>query len=182
MKAIVERDPDALARLYGLYAASLYGLALRITGDRIEAEDVLQEIFLQLWNRPEQYKEARGSPFTWMMTLCRNRAIDKVRSRLVRAKGHHRASEENAVMSAAESAPDRENEFDAESRQKAVNRAMSALPEDQRRAIEMAYFEDLTQSEIAEKLGVPLGTVKTRIRLGMMKLRDHLKPLHVPGV
>jgi len=170
--ALIERigrgDADALAALYDRHAPRVLGLTSRILGDRDEAEDVLQEVFLQVWRGPARFDASRGSAVTWLLILARSRAIDRLRS--LRRRGHDRqvpiddhpiASEENLERGA-------ENAQEGA----AVRRALEALPPDQRRALELAYFDGYTQSEIAQMTGAPLGTVKTRLRQGMMKLRD----------
>jgi RNA polymerase sigma-70 factor (ECF subfamily) len=144
------------------------GLTTRILGDPDEAEDVLQEIFLHVWRNPRQFDETRGSAVTWLLVLARSRAIDRLRSLRRRGKDRHVAIEDHAIASAEDL------ERGAENAQQGavVRRALAELPPDQRRALELAYFEGYTQSEIARMTGAPLGTVKTRLRQGMMKLRD----------
>jgi RNA polymerase sigma-70 factor (ECF subfamily) len=169
LQAIAAGDEQALARLYDRYRLILFGLTMRILNSRAEAEDVLQEALLQVWRRAGDFDPARGKPFTWLVTLTRSRAIDRLRQRAAR----HRLAE-----SAAEIAPDEASDaatdtLHAEQRE-IVTRALAQLPEEQRQALFMAYYEGLTQSEIASKLATPLGTIKTRMRSGMMKLRELL--------
>jgi len=140
---------------------------MRILNNREEAEDVLQEVFLQVWRRAKDFDENRGRPFTWLVTLARSRGIDRLRSlasreRVAVAEANERTEE---VSDAASDAIKSE-------RLGVVNSALADLPEDQKRPLMLAYFDGLTQSEIATKLNVPLGTVKTRMRSGMMKLRE----------
>ncbi|HEX6045449.1 MAG TPA: sigma-70 family RNA polymerase sigma factor [Pyrinomonadaceae bacterium] len=167
LKAIAAKDEAALGQLYDSYRLILFGVLMRILNNREEAEDVLQEVFLQVWRRAGDFDENRGRPFTWLVTLARSRGIDRLRTLASR--------ERVAVASAAES---REEVSDAASdairseRFGAVNSALADLPDEQRRPLVLAYFDGLTQSEIAVKLGLPLGTVKTRMRTGMIKLRD----------
>ena len=155
--------------LYDRYRLILFGLLVRILNSREEAEDILQEVFVQVWKRAADFDELRGKPFTWLVTLARSRAIDRLR--LLNAR-------ERVALAAARDAPEEASDaaldaFRAEQRQ-IVADALSQLPEEQRRTLVLAYFEGLTQSEIADRLGSPLGTVKTRMRSGMIKLRGLL--------
>ena len=169
LKAIAAKDDGALGRLYDGYRLILFGVLMRILNSREEAEDVLQEVFLQVWRRAGDFDENRGRPFTWLVTLARSRGIDRLRSLASRERvamaGANEASEE--VSDAATDAIRSEQRG-------VVNDALSQLPEDQKRPLMLAYFDGLTQSEIAMQLGAPLGTVKTRMRSGMMKLRELL--------
>ncbi|HEY6660064.1 MAG TPA: sigma-70 family RNA polymerase sigma factor, partial [Pyrinomonadaceae bacterium] len=147
----------------------LFGLLLRILNNRGEAEDVLQEVFLQVWRKAGDFDENRGRPFTWLVTLGRSRGIDRLRTLAARERvaeaGAREASEE--ISDAAADA------FKSEQRGLVTN-ALAQLPDEQKRPIMLAYFDGLSQSEIATRLGAPLGTVKTRMRTGMMKLREML--------
>jgi RNA polymerase sigma-70 factor (ECF subfamily) len=158
-----------LARLYDRYRSILFGLLVRILNSREEAEDVLQEVFLQVWRRATDFDERRGRPFTWLVTLARSRAIDRLRVLAARQRLAESAAQE-APQEASDAAADT---LHAEQKE-IVARALADLPEEQRHTLKLAYFEGLTQSEIAAKLGTPLGTVKTRMRSGMMKLRELL--------
>ena len=170
--ALIDRigkgDADALAFLYDRYASRVLGLTARILGDRDEAEDVLQEVFLQVWRTPRQFDSARGSAGTWLLILARSRAIDRLRS--LRRRGHGRQVPIDAQP--LTSGEDLERAAETSQEGAAVRRALAELPDEQRRALELAYFGGYTQTEIAEMTGAPLGTVKTRLRQGMMKLRD----------
>jgi len=169
MKAIAAKDEAALALLYDRYRVILFGLLMRILNSREEAEDVLQEVFLQVWRKAGDFDEERGRPFTWLVTLGRSRGIDRLRTLSARERvveaGAREASED--VSDAATDA------FKSEQRGLITN-ALAQLPDDQKRPIMLAYFEGLSQSEIATRLGAPLGTVKTRMRTGLMKLRELL--------
>ena len=169
LQAIARRDELALGLLFDRYRLILFGLLVRILNSRPEAEDILQEVFLQVWRRAADFDEQRGRPFTWLVTLARSRAIDRLRML---------ASRERLVASAARDVSDEASDavldaFRSEQRE-IVAGALAELPEEQRRALMLAYFEGLTQSEIATRLGTPLGTVKTRMRSGMIKLRELL--------
>ncbi len=166
---IARRDETALALLYDRHCRLLFGLVLRILRNRAEAEEVLQEVFIQVWTRMDTYNAALGSPIAWLVRVSRNRAIDRLRSNTVR----DRVASETAlapplVVEDVEARVARTEEH------RAVIRAMGALPDDQRELIEHAYFLGLTQSELADRFGLPLGTVKTRVRTGLMALRREL--------
>ncbi len=169
LKAVALKDESALAQVYDRYRVILFGLLLRILNNRQEAEDVLQEVFLQVWRRAADFDENRGRPFTWLVTLARSRAIDRLRSLAARERvALAGAREESEAISDAAS-----DAYRSEQRG-LVTAALAQLPDEQQRPLMLAYFEGLTQSEIAARLGTPLGTVKTRMRTGMIKLRDAL--------
>jgi len=169
LKAIAAREEAALAQLYDRYRTILFGLLMRILNNREEAEDVLQEVFLQVWRKAADFDESRGRPFTWLVTLARSRGIDRLRTLASRERvaeaGAREVSEE--ISDAATDA------FKSEQRG-LVSDALAKLPDEQKRPIMLAYFDGLTQSEIATRLGAPLGTVKTRMRTGMIRLRELL--------
>lgn len=172
---IAERDELAVGQLYDRYASYLFALLLRILKEHVEAEDSLQEVFLRVWDRAETYNESLGNPVVWLTRLTRNLAIDKLRSKLT----HQRKAEEELGKD------DEVHESDAErnplnnaqqTQQRAyINAALATLPHEQRVLIEYAYFQGFTQTELAEHFHVPLGTVKTRIRTGMISLRRQLE-------
>ena len=169
LKAIAARDEAALAQLYDRYRTILFGLLMRILNNREEAEDVLQEAFLQVWRKAADFDETRGRPFTWLVTLARSRGIDRLRTLAARERvavaGAREVSEE--ISDAAT------DTFKSEQRG-LVSDALAKLPDEQKRPIMLAYFDGLTQSEIATRTGAPLGTVKTRMRTGMIRLRELL--------
>ena len=171
LRAIAGGDEQALASLYDRYRLILFSLVLRILHSRDEAEDVLQELFLQVWKRASDFDEARGRPFTWLVTLARSRAIDRLRS----LNARERTATEAARAVGPESFSDAVDDAIRSQESVVVRRALAELPEEQRDALMLAYFEGLTQTEIATRLGAPLGTVKTRMRSGMMKLRELLR-------
>jgi RNA polymerase sigma-70 factor, ECF subfamily len=155
-------DQGAMAELYDRYSSVVYAVALRVLGDTGTAEDVLQEVFLQLWRRPGAFDAARGSLGSWLAVITRNRAIDSLRKR------RPETDIEDVVLSVApDLAADAERTLAAEK----VRGVMGGMAPAQRSALEMAYWEGMSHSEIAEKTGEPLGTVKTRIRTGLIALR-----------
>lgn len=171
--AMARGEKAALARLYDLLGRPLYSLALRVTNDPAEAQDVVQDVFLQLWNKAADYQPARGSFFAWAATLTRNRALDRVRMRKRRGEIIRDSA---ADIHPGQDAPETDSGDALWMREKAlaVRTALAGLPDEQRTAIELAFFSGLTQQQIAEQLGDPLGTVKARIRRGLLRLRDTL--------
>lgn len=167
IERVVSRDESAIAELYDRHHRLLFALILRILRDRSEAEEVLQEAFVLVWTKAASYNVALGSPAAWLVRIARNRAIDRLRSNTVRQR-----AAEAAPMPEGEDSP--EDRASVSEQQRAVARALSNLPAEQRVLIEQAYFLGLTQSELAERFQLPLGTVKTRIRTGMMALRQFL--------
>ena len=170
LKAVARGDEEALAQLYDQYRVILFGLLMRILNDREEAEDVLQEVFIQVWRRARDFDENRGKPFTWLVTLARSRGIDRLRSLGARERVAVAATREGS-----EESSDAASDAFRSEQQQLVRSALAQLPEEQKRPLVLAYFDGLTQTEIAEKLGAPLGTVKTRMRTGMGKLREILR-------
>ena len=169
LKAIAARDEAALAQLYDRYRVILFGLLMRILNNREEAEDVLQEVFLQVWRKAADFDENRGRPFTWLVTLGRSRGIDRLRTLAAR----ERVAEAGAREVVEETSDAATDAFKSEQRG-LVSDALAKLPDEQKGPIMLAYFEGLSQSEIATRLGAPLGTVKTRMRTGMNRLRELL--------
>ena len=169
LKAVARKNESALAGLYERYRLILFGLIMRILNNREEAEDVLQEVFIQVWRKAANFDETRGRPFTWLVTLARSRAIDRLRSLAARERVAVAGSrDETAEVSDAAL-----DAFRSEQRG-LVKSALDQLPEEQKHALVLAYFEGLTQTEIAARLGAPLGTIKTRMRAGLMRLREQL--------
>ena len=169
LHAVARGDEVALARLYDAYRVILFGLLVRILNSREEAEDILQDVFIQVWRRAKDFDEQRGKPFTWLVTLTRSRAIDRLR-----LLGARQRLMDSAAQNTPNEASDAVTDTLHSEQKEIIGRALAALPEDQSYTLKLAYFEGLTQSEIATKLGTPLGTVKTRMRSGMIKLRELL--------
>lgn len=172
---VVKGDQQAFSQLYDQSSVLLYSMALRILRDREQAAELLQEVYLEVWRKVARYDVGRGTPIAWLITLTRSRAIDRLRARASKP----RTSESLEGPSAAQVADRNPGPFEAqadEELRKLVVEALNSLPEAQQQAIELAYYEGLTHMEIAARLNQPLGTVKTRIKLGMSKLREALRP------
>jgi RNA polymerase sigma-70 factor, ECF subfamily len=176
LRRIAARDTAALAELYDRHSRLIFGLILRIIRDRAEAEEILQEAFVRVWTRAETYDPRLGGPLPWIVRVTRNVAIDRLRSRRTRAVIDTPAPDGHSAEAMA--APDIQSPEavagDAERRQLLID-ALSGLPADQRQLIEAAFFEGYTHSELARRFGLPLGTVKTRIRTGMITMRQRLE-------
>jgi RNA polymerase sigma-70 factor, ECF subfamily len=168
LERVAARDPTALGELYDQHSRLLFGLILRILKDRGQAEEVLQEVFVQAWTRAGTYNLRLGSPAGWLVGIARNRAIDRLRANSVRVRAVDAVPEPPPVETPERSAA-------AGERRRDVQRALDALPSVQRELIELAYFFGFTHSELAERFNLPLGTVKTRIRTGMLSLRGQLE-------
>lgn len=176
MQRLVLRDLAAFRTLYARYSSLVYSAALRVVRDPQIAEDMVQEIFLRLWRKPESYTASRGKFATWLTSVTRNRAVDEVRSRGRRFRHETASPEEQERELPGPDIDDPALTAELSDQRRLILTALSQLPAEQRQTIELAYFGGLTQQEIAERLGQPLGTVKTRIRLGMQKLRSALTP------
>ena len=168
---IQDRDSAALQELYDESSRVLYGLAFRMLGDRADAEEVILDVYHQVWNSADRYDASRGSVWSWLTVMTRNRAIDRLR------KSNLRRTRELPIEEPMDSAtgmpePERQSMFAQE--QRLVRQAMAKLGKEQRQAIELAFFSGLSHSEVAETLGAPLGTIKTRIRVGIQNLRKAL--------
>jgi RNA polymerase sigma-70 factor (ECF subfamily) len=172
IERIVSRDETAVGELYDRHARLLFGLILRIIRDRSEAEEILQEVFVLVWTRAETYNVSLGPPAAWLVRIARNRAIDRLRANSVRLRAVEAAMEPEPIETP-------ESRASLSEQQRAVARALASLPQDQRVLIEQAYFQGLTQSELAERFKLPLGTVKTRIRTGMLALRELLAQVFI---
>jgi RNA polymerase sigma-70 factor (ECF subfamily) len=175
LRRIGAKDRDAFAEFYDKYSTLLFSIASKILNDAAEAEDVLQETFMQIWEKAGNYDPNLGQPLGWTVTLVRNRAIDRIRASQRRNLLTMEAGVEFAI--AAKSTETANEAVSGHEKAKLIHSAVVDLPAEQRRAIELAFFSGLTQNEISEKLREPLGTVKARIRRGLLKLRDQLEGL-----
>ena len=182
LAAVARRDEGAFAQLYDLYAPILLGLLLRILHSRAEAEDVLQEVFLQVWQQAHSFDPARGRPFTWLVTLARSRAIDRLRAVESRERTARRSAEDSPAGEPASAREEAADELTLRAERAGMVRgALAELSEEQRSTLLLAYLGGLSQTEIAEQTGQPLGTVKTRTRSGLKKLHELLRNRYGAG-
>ena len=171
-------DEAALGTLYDRWQGAVRALAYRITGDDMEADDVVEEVFWQAWRQADRYDSARGSAGTWLLTVARSRSLDRVRAtKRTRAEASIDDAEVSSSEAFATPGPDPFAAAEQSERATLVAGALATLQPAQRECLELAYFGGLSQSEIATRTGQPLGTVKTRMRLALRKLRDTLAPL-----
>jgi RNA polymerase sigma-70 factor (ECF subfamily) len=167
-------DANGLTALYDRHSRAIFSLAFRILRDQADAEETVQDVFSQAWRQAARYETRRGAPAAWLLMMTRSRAIDRLRSRRAAAPpGGDVHTERLAEFSSPDVAPD--VQVVSADQAARLRRAMNELPAVQRLAIELAFFEGLTHAEVAERLEQPLGTVKTRIRLGLMRLRDAMQ-------
>jgi len=172
---VVKGDQQAFSQLYDHSSTLLFTLAVRILGNHEEASDLLQDVYLEVWRKVSRYDVGRGTPIAWLVTLTKSRAIDRLRARAARGYRATNSLEAGTAAQVADPGPSPlETQADQELRI-AVGAAVAGLPQAQQQAIELAYYEGLSHAEIAARLNQPLGTVKTRIKLGMSKLRDGLQ-------
>jgi RNA polymerase sigma-70 factor (ECF subfamily) len=174
MAQVVKGDHQAFSQLYDQSSSLLYTLALRILGDRDEAAELLQDIYLEVWKKVARYDVGRGTPMAWLVTLTRSRALDRLRTRASKAHTVVDSMDLSTPQVPDQSPGPFEIQADLELRN-AVSKALAELPEAQQQALELAYYEGLSHTEIAARLNQPVGTIKTRIKLGMNKLRTALK-------
>lgn len=173
---VASGDQGAFATLYDRLSGPLYSLALRMLGDASEAQDALQDVFLQIWRRAAGYDATKSSVFSWAMLMTRSRVIDRLRARgrrlrVLVASTDADPNETQLEESVAESTADTAERHD---KARHVRTMLKQLPTEQRQAVELAFFSDLTHHEIAAQLGQPLGTIKARIRRGLLKLRERI--------
>jgi RNA polymerase sigma-70 factor (ECF subfamily) len=172
---VVKGDQQAFSQLYDHSSTLLFTLALRILGNREEAVELLQDVYCEVWRKVSRYDIGRGTPVAWLITLTKSRAIDRLRARASRG---YQATNSLEAGTAAEVADPGPSPFETQADQElriAVGAAVAGLPVAQQQAIELAYYEGLSHAEIASRLNQPLGTVKTRIKLGMSRLRESLQ-------
>jgi RNA polymerase sigma-70 factor (ECF subfamily) len=172
LRHVADRQPEALEALYGRYAPTLLALGKRILGSVSDAEEILQEVFLHVWNNSKRYDAGRSSVSTWLILITRSRAIDRLRTRKVVERTRDAAVQENPVEHAS---PEGAEAVFVHERRERVRSEMDKLPPEQRQVLELAFYEGLSQSEIAARADLPLGTVKTRTLLAMKKLRGALR-------
>jgi len=170
MSRVADGDQGAFAELYDATSPIVFGIALRVLRDRAQAEEVAQEVFLEVWRTAARYDPGKGTPSAWINTMAHRRAIDRVRSAELSTQRDQRHAEDQL----ASTAPDISEEVVRRDVGRRVRRALATLPEAQRRPLALAYFDGRSQREVAEIMGLPLGTVKTRMRDAMRRLRTHL--------
>ncbi|HSR33392.1 MAG TPA: sigma-70 family RNA polymerase sigma factor [Anaerolineae bacterium] len=173
IQLIIHARVEALSELYDRYGRMVFSLALNSVGDSATAEEITQDVFLRVWQRARQYHSDRAKVSTWLTSITRHRAIDELRRRGSRPEQSVTWAEFSAVGEPTVDGPEGAAQLVME--QERVRAAVAQLPHEQQQVLALAYFQGLTQSRIAEALGLPLGTVKTRIRLGMQKLRETLQ-------
>jgi RNA polymerase sigma-70 factor (ECF subfamily) len=175
LERIARRDGSAIGELYDRHARVLFAIVCRIVRDQGEAEDVLQEAFVRVWEKADTYNRALGTPAAWLIRIARNRAIDRLRAR--RARPVTEPQDDAVLVTPADEqvVPGPERAAERSEERGAIAAALTHLTSEQRLLIEAAFYEGYTQSELAEKFHLPLGTVKTRIRTGMMALRGQLQ-------
>jgi RNA polymerase sigma-70 factor (ECF subfamily) len=177
MNAIQAEDPDALAQLYDRYNGILKALILRVIHNEAEADDLLQEIFMEIWNQAKNFSSQKGKPLGWMVTLARRRAIDGLRKKQAYARAEERLQNETEQQPDAWAHNATEEEIVLSDTRDLIRKVIAGLPPAQQEAIDLAFFRGMSQREIAAKTNTPLGTVKTRLELGLKKIYDGLKEL-----
>ena len=177
MKAIQAEDPDALSQLYDRYNGILKALILRVIHNEAEADDLLQEIFMEIWNQAKNFSSQKGKPLGWMVTLARRRAIDGLRKKQAYARAEERLQNETEQQPDAWAHNATEEEILLSDTRDLIRNVIAGLPPAQQEAIDLAFFRGMSQREIAAKTNTPLGTVKTRLELGLKKIYDGLKEL-----
>jgi RNA polymerase sigma-70 factor (ECF subfamily) len=176
LRQVASGDREAFSQLYDRFSGPLYGAALQILRDAAEAQDVVHDAFVSLWEKAAAFETSRGSAFAWAMTLVRNRAIDRLRMRRRRTELLADSAPEDLGYAGDFHAFTGGDSAALDDNARLVRAAVAALPPEQQKALELAFFSGLTQEEIARKLREPLGTVKARIRRGLLKLREALAP------
>jgi RNA polymerase sigma-70 factor (ECF subfamily) len=177
MKAIQAGDPDALSQLYDRYNGILKALILRVIHNEAEADDLLQEIFMEIWNQAKNFSAQKGKPLGWMVTLARRRSIDGLRKKQAYARAEERLQNEIEQQPDARVHNATEEEIVLGDTRALIRKVIKGLPPPQQQAIDLAFFRGMSQREIAAKTNTPLGTVKTRLELGLKKIYEGLKEL-----
>lgn len=182
LRLIAKRKADALRTLYDRYGRLVYSIAFQATSHAELAEEVTQDTFLRVWQHAATFDPQQGQLLSWMTRITRNRVIDLYRRQQTRSEGHTTYFEEMVDFDLSDEGQDVEASVETTQRGQAVRNALRQLPEEQRRVLALAYFRGLTQEQISNQLGEPLGTVKTRMRLGMQKLRRFLQAEHTDEI
>lgn len=177
MTGIQAGDPDALSQLYDRYNGIVKALILRIIHNDTEADDLLQEVFLEIWNQAKNFSAQKGKPLGWMVTLTRRRSIDALRKKQAYARAEERLQGEPELQPLAWVQNTTADDIRSGDTRSLIARVLSSLPEAQQQVIDLAFFRGMSQREIAAHTNIPLGTVKTRLELGLKKMYDSLKEL-----
>jgi len=177
MSGIQGGDPDALSQLYDRYNGIIKALILRVIHNEAEADDLLQEIFMEIWNQAKNFSAHKGKPLGWMVTLARRRAIDGLRKKQAYSRAEERLQSETEQQPEAWVHNTTETEISRGDTRQLIRKVIDSLPPPQQQAVELAFFQGMSQREIAAKTNTPLGTVKTRLELGLKKIYDGLKEL-----
>ena len=177
MLGIQKEDPESLSQLYDRYSGIIKALILRVVHNDAEADDLLQEIFMEIWNQAKNFSAQKGKPLGWMVTLARRRAIDGLRKKQAYARAEERLQNETEQQPDAWVLNTTEAEINLGDRRVIIRQVIDSLPPPQQEAVELAFFRGMSQREIAAKTNTPLGTVKTRLELGLKKIYDGLKEL-----
>ncbi len=177
MAGIQQEDPEALSKLYDRYNGIIKALILRVVHNEAEADDLLQEIFMELWNQAKNFSASKGKPLGWMVTLARRRAIDGLRKKQAYLRAGERLQHETEQQPDAWVHNATEEEINSSDTRALIRKVISSLPVAQQQAIELAFFRGMSQREIAAHTNTPLGTVKTRLELGLKKIYEGLKEL-----
>jgi RNA polymerase sigma-70 factor (ECF subfamily) len=177
MLGVQNEDPEALSQLYDRYSGIVKALILRVIHNDAEADDLLQEIFMEIWNQAKNFSAQKGKPLGWMITLARRRAIDGLRKKQAYARAEERLQNETEQQPEAWVLNTTEAEITLGDRRVLIRQVIDSLPPAQQEVVELAFFRGMSQREIAAKTNTPLGTVKTRLELGLKKIYDGLKEL-----
>jgi RNA polymerase sigma-70 factor, ECF subfamily len=175
LQRIAQKDSSSFQAFYRKYSGLVFTAIANVLNDHHDAEDVMQEVLVQIWNKAHLYEPRKGKPLTWITTMARNRAIDKIRSKQRRSRLNDDFESESRTEQ-PEFEESSSDQCEVRERNRIVRSAVSKLTDDQKEAIQLAYFSGLTQAEVAEKLNEPLGTVKARIRRGVTRLEALVKP------
>ena len=171
LKRIAQRDAAAFHEFHQLHYGLIFATVSHVLNDQQDAEDILQDVMIALWQKAHLYEPSKGKPLTWVTTMARNRAIDRIRAKQRRSRLYDDFESEHKV-SQPEFEPSASENLDVQEQGQVLRRAMRSLTDDQREALQLAYFSGLSQSEVAKKLREPLGTVKARIRRGVNRLES----------
>ncbi|MEO8399443.1 MAG: sigma-70 family RNA polymerase sigma factor [Ignavibacteriaceae bacterium] len=176
IEKVANNDESALSNLYDIYSRIVYSFIIKIVKDKQEAEDLLQSVFIQIWEKASSFDKTKGTVYSWVVTMSKNRAIDKIRSKAYK-KSRQNVNDIEKVTLIDYKNPSSLDASIAAERSEFLRKAMEQIPEDQKLVLNLAYFEGFTQSEISEQYNIPLGTVKTRMRQALIKLEKLLKPI-----